>query len=101
MAQILTALNFGEMGALKSAKNSDFFHVKKNIYAQFARNFITDQPPPPFLGGTRVTKFNAFDSYCIYYSNNQIVLSISILIYIQLKSIIFDLFLIKKLKEVD
>ena len=30
MAQLLTALNFGEMGALKSAEISDFLHVKNN-----------------------------------------------------------------------
>ena len=32
MAQIFLALNFGEMGALESAENSDFFHVRKNLY---------------------------------------------------------------------
>ena len=54
MAQILLALNFGEMGALESAENSDFFHVRKNLYAQLAQNLIADQPPPPFLYGTPV-----------------------------------------------
>ena len=52
MAQILLALNFGEMGALESAENSDFFHVRKNLYAQLAQNLIADQPP--FLYGTPV-----------------------------------------------
>ena len=47
MAQIFLALNFGEMGALESAENSDFFHVRKNLYAQLAQNLIADQPPPP------------------------------------------------------
>ena len=43
------------MGALKSAENPDFFHVKINIYAQLAPNLADDRPPPlPFLGGTRV-----------------------------------------------
>ena len=32
MAQLLTSLNFGEMGALKSVENSDFIYVKKNNY---------------------------------------------------------------------
>ena len=45
MAQIFLALNFGEMGALESAENSDFFHVRKNLYAQLAQNLIADQPP--------------------------------------------------------
>ena len=44
MAQIFLALNFGEMGALESAENSDFFHVRKNLYAQLAQNLIADQP---------------------------------------------------------
>ena len=33
------------MGALKSAKISGFFHVKKYIYAQFAQNLIADNHP--------------------------------------------------------
>ena len=49
MAQILLALNFGEMGALESAENSDFFHVRKNLYAQLAQNLIADQPPPSYM----------------------------------------------------
>ena len=49
MAQILLALNFGEMGALESAENSDFFHVRKNLYAQSAQNLTSDQPPPSYM----------------------------------------------------
>ena len=47
MAQTFTALNFKETGALKSAENSDCFHVKKNIYAQLASNLADDRTPPP------------------------------------------------------
>ena len=50
MAQILLALNFGEMGALESAENSDFFHVRKNLYAQLAQNLIADQAPLLIIG---------------------------------------------------
>jgi hypothetical protein len=46
LALILTALNFGEIGAIKSAKNSDFFRVRKNNYAQLAQDFMFDRPPP-------------------------------------------------------
>ena len=49
MAQIFLALNFGEMGALESAENSDFFHVRKNLYAQSAQNLTSDQPPPSYM----------------------------------------------------
>ena len=49
MAQIFLALNFGEMGALESAENSDFFHVMQNLYAQSAQNLTSDQPPPSYM----------------------------------------------------
>ena len=53
MARILPALNFGEISALESAENSDFFLVVRIMYAQLAPNLISDQPPP-FLGRTPV-----------------------------------------------
>ena len=57
MARILPALNFGEISALESAENSDFFLVVRIIYAQLAPNLIPDlPPPPPFLGRTPVKK---------------------------------------------
>jgi hypothetical protein len=46
MAQILPAQNFGEISALESAENAEFFYVIKNMYTQFAQNLIADQPPP-------------------------------------------------------
>jgi hypothetical protein len=53
MAQILPALNFGEISDLESAENAEFFHVIKNMYTQLAQNLIADQPPP-FLYRTPV-----------------------------------------------
>jgi hypothetical protein len=47
MAQLLPALNFGEISALESAENAEFFHVIKNMFTQLAQNLIADQPPPP------------------------------------------------------
>ena len=66
MAQILLALNFGEMAALESAENSDFFHVRKNLYAQLAQNLIADQPPPPLLYGTPVKDSSFEDRRSLY-----------------------------------
>ena len=54
MARILPALNFGEISALESAENSDFFLVVRIMYAQLAPNLIPDLPP--FLGRTPVKK---------------------------------------------
>ncbi len=45
MAQLLPALNFGEISALESAENAEFFHVIRNMYTQLAQNLIADQPP--------------------------------------------------------
>ena len=49
MAQLLPALNFGEISALESAENAEFFHVIKNMYTQLAQNLIADQPPPSYI----------------------------------------------------
>ena len=49
MAQILPAQNFGEISALESAENAEFFYVIKNMYTQFAQNLIADQPPPSYI----------------------------------------------------
>ena len=49
MAQILPALNFGEISALESAENAEFFHVIRNMYTQLAQNLIADQPPPSYI----------------------------------------------------
>ena len=46
MAEILTPQNFGEIGALESAENAEFFGTNFRNYAPVARNLLFDRPPP-------------------------------------------------------
>jgi hypothetical protein len=55
VAEILTPQNFGEIGALESAENAEFFCTNFRNYAPVARNLLFDHPPP-FLGRTPVNK---------------------------------------------
>jgi hypothetical protein len=71
VAEILTPQNFGEIGALESAENAEFFGTNFRNYAPVARNLLFDQPPP-FLGGTPVKwsyKLVVFKLICFAISN--------------------------------